>query len=87
MAPDADQEVHRHERDFPEDVEQEEVDGDEDADEAEFQKDQQRKIFFHAMLDVLPGDDDADGGQESREQDQPQAESVDPNVVVDRRDS
>ncbi len=51
VAPDADQEVHRHQRDFPEHVEQEQVLRDEDADQAEFEQQQEREEFLDAVLD------------------------------------
>jgi hypothetical protein len=46
VAPDADQEVHRHQADFPEDVEEEQVLRQEDADQAEFQQQQEGVEFL-----------------------------------------
>ena len=45
-APDADQEVHRDQHHFPEDVEQEEVERHEDADHAGLQQQQQDVVFL-----------------------------------------
>ena len=63
VAPDADQEVHGHQRHFPEHVEQEQVERDEDADQAEFEQDQKREEFLHAVIDMFPGDQHRDGRQ------------------------
>ena len=46
MAPDADQEVHRNERDFPEHVEQEQVERGEHADHTELQQQQEGVEHF-----------------------------------------
>ena len=50
-APDADDEVHRHEHDFPEDVEEEEVERAERADHAGLQHEQQRVVLLLAVMD------------------------------------
>ena len=50
-APDADQEVHRQEHHFPEDVEQEEVERDEDAHHAGLQQQEQDEVALDVLLD------------------------------------
>ena len=54
MAPDADQEVHGHQRDFPEYVEQKQVLRQEYAHQPEFQQQQKREELFHTALDGAP---------------------------------
>ena len=82
VAPDADQEVHGHQADFPEDVEEEEVLRQEDADQAEFQQQQEGVKFLAAILDGVPGNQHAERGEEGGEQDQPQADAVHRNREV-----
>src|ERR1043165_9939024 len=53
-APDADQEVHRYQHYFPQDVEHEEVLGHEDAEHAGLQNQQKDVIFLDALLDGAP---------------------------------
>ncbi len=83
VAPDADQEVHGHQRDFPEHVEQKQVLRQEHAHQPEFEQQQKRVELLHAVLDGAPGDQHADGRQERRKQHQPQAHAVGRHVVVD----
>ena len=83
-APDADQEVHRQQHDFPEDVEQEEVEGQKDADHASFQQQKQHTVGLHMLGDRGGGagrhGQQADkGGQD----DQWQADAVDPHEIID----
>src|SRR6185369_3578201 len=88
VTPYADQEVHGHEADFPEDVEEEEVLRQENADEAEFQQQQEGVEFLATILDGVPGNQHAQRGEERGEQDQPQADAIhrDRKVNVGRAD-
>jgi hypothetical protein len=61
VSPDADQEVHRDERDFPEHVEKEQVERCEDADYSEFQEKQEGVVHLLPLPDVVPGDQYAMG--------------------------
>ena len=54
-APDADQEIHRHEREFPEDVEQEQVLRQENAHHADFEQQEEDHEFLDALFDRRPG--------------------------------
>ena len=54
MAPDADEEVHGHQRDFPEHVEQKQVLRQEHAHQPEFEQQQKREELFHTALDGAP---------------------------------
>ena len=54
-APDADQEVHRQQHHFPEDVEQEEVERQEDAEHARFEQQEQNAVGLHVLVDRPAG--------------------------------
>ena len=58
VSPDADEEVHRDQADFPEHVEQEQVVGGEHADQTEFEQQQERVEFFGTLLDGAPRNHD-----------------------------
>ena len=70
VAPDADQQVHGDELQFPEHVEQEDVQGGEDADHAGQHEEQADHEFLHPVLDVVPGGQHTDGGKERRQENQ-----------------
>src|SRR5207237_10844795 len=53
-APNSNQEVHRHQRDFEEQIEQKQIHRSEDAQHHRLQEQQQNVIFLLALLDVLP---------------------------------
>ena len=53
--PDANQEIHRHQRDFEEEVEEKKIHRSEDADHCRLQEKQQSVVFLLAFLDVVPG--------------------------------
>ena len=65
VSPDADEEVHGDENDFPEHVEQEQVPRGEDADESALEQQQERVVFFGAVFDGVPREQDRDGGEEA----------------------
>ena len=67
-APDADQEVHRHQRELPEDVEQEQVLRDEYARHADFQQQEEDHELAHPGIYRLPGGEDRDRREERRQQ-------------------
>src|SRR5215831_557786 len=85
MAPDADQESHRDQHDFPEEEEQEQVERQEYSHHADLEHQQHHEKFLDAMVDARPGGKYGDGCQEGGKNDQPQAQAVYPHVVVDRR--
>ena len=85
VAPDADQEVHRHQHDFPEHVEQEQIPGGENADQPEFQQQQKREELFDAVVDGVPRKQNRDRRQERGKNDQPQAQAIDADVIVNLR--
>ena len=53
-APDADQQIHRHEHGFPEDEEEEEIERHENAEHAGLQNQKPDVIFLDAILDGGP---------------------------------
>ncbi len=64
VAPDADKQVHGDQHHFPEDIEQEEVQGTEHPDHTAHQGQQANHEFLDPGLDVRPGGQDTQRGQE-----------------------
>ena len=85
MTPDADEEGHGDQHDFPEEEEEEEIEREEDADDADFEHQQHDEKFLDALVNAVPGRDDGDGGEESGQDDEEDAEAVDAEVIVDGR--
>ena len=87
-APDADQEVHRDEHHFPEDVEEEEVEGAEDAHHPGLEQEEERVVLLLALRDGREARVDRDEGQERRQKDQERGDAVHPERVAraERRD-
>ena len=81
-APDSDQEVHGHEHDFPEHVEQEEIKGHKYAEHAGFKQEKESEIGPGPLRNA-PGGDQADRGQKGREHDEGNTQSVHSHVVSD----
>ncbi len=81
--PDADDEVHRHQDDLPEDVEQEQVQGQEHAQHAHLEREEGDHVFLDARLDGPEGRQDADPGEQRGEDHQQQADAVHAHLVVD----
>ena len=86
-APDADQEIHRQQHDFPEDVEQEEIECQKDAHHARFQQQEQDAVGLHMLVD-LPTRGHRQHAENGRQDDQRKADAVEAHHVVDveRRD-
>ncbi len=83
VSEDADDESHRDQRGFPEEVKEKEIERDEDADHRRLQQQQKDEELLHAIVDRLPGGKDAERNQEGGQHDQPERDAVDPDVVVD----
>ncbi len=81
-APHTDQEVHRYEHHFPEHVEQEEIRCREDTDHPGLEKQHEDEELLDPVGD-RPRCQQAQRGQEGRQQDQEQADAVDPHAVAD----
>src|SRR3989338_8958172 len=81
-APDADQEVHRDQREFPEHVEQEEVQGDEHAQHADLEQEEPEEKFLDPERDV-EGIDDGEHRKQAGKRDQGHGKAVDADVIID----
>ena len=78
-----DEERHRDQRKLPEGVIEEEVERDEDAEHRDLLEQEEGVEEFLAIADRVPGDEDAEGGEEAGEHDEPHREAVDAEVVAD----
>ena len=83
VSPHADHEIHRDQRELPEDEEEEQIERDEDADHGRFDHQQRDEEALHVFVDRFPGAEDRERREERGEQDQKQADAVDAEVVVD----
>ena len=83
MSPDADEEIHRNQRQFPEDEEQEKVERDEDADHGGLDDQQRDEKSLHVFVDGLPGTENRQRREKSGEQHEEQADAVHADVVMD----
>ncbi len=82
-SPDADQKIHRDEHRLPEDIEEEKVEGDKDTDDPGLQEEHEDKVLFDPILDGSPGGEKGDGHQKSRQDNQEEADPVDPEMIID----
>ena len=87
-APDADEEVHRHEHHFPKQEEQEEIEAHKRADHARLEDEQEDVVLLQTLGDRGPRRQDSDRTKERRQQDEKRAETVDAEKILraDRRD-
>jgi hypothetical protein len=81
--PNTDEEVHRDEGEFPEDVEQEEILREEDAHHAYFQKEEEDHEVLHAVFHGCPCGEDGDRREEGGEQDKKNAQTIHGEIIVD----
>ena len=81
-APDADEEVHRHQHHFPEQEEEQEVERHERAEHPGLQDEQEDVVLLQALGDRGPRRQDRDEAHQRREQDQQDAEAVDAEKVL-----
>src|SRR5260370_41927968 len=79
----ADQERHGNQRSFPEHVEQEHVQRQENADHRRLQDQEENEELLYAIVDRLPGDQDAKRDKQSSEQHQPHGDTVHAQVITD----
>ena len=82
-APDADDQEHRDQLPFEEDVEHHEVEGAEDADDQCFHRQEGDHEFAHARLDRLPRGKDAERDQERGQDQEEDRDPVHAQVVAD----
>jgi hypothetical protein len=87
-APHADEEIHRHEDELPEHIEEHEVEGREGPDHRRLEDEQRDHELLHAVLDGRPGREHHDGRERRREHHEQQRHAVEADVVAhpDRAD-
>ncbi len=78
-----DEENHRDEGELPEGVVEEEVERDEDAEHRDLLEQEEGVEELLAGVDGAPGGEDAEGGEEAGEHDQPHGEAIDAEVIAD----
>ncbi len=78
-----DEDGHGDERELPEAVVEHEVERDKDAEHGGLLDEEERVVNLAAGLDGAPTGDDADGREQADENDEPEAEAVDSDVVED----
>ena len=83
VAPNPDQEIHRDESHFPEDVEQEQIQAQENAHHAGLQEQQENVEFAHPVGDTLPGCQHRERPDETGQDHEPQTDAVDAQVILD----
>ena len=81
-APDADQEVHRQQHDFPKDVEQEEVQSQKDSEHPCLEDQEQNQVALHLLVHA-PGGEHCQHRDKAGQQHQRHADSVIAELVVD----
>ena len=82
-APDADDDEHRHQHRFPEDVEEQPVQRRKDADHQPFHEQERGEVLGRAQLDHPPSGEDHQRRQQRSQQNQRQRNTVQAEVVVD----
>ena len=82
-APDADDQVHRDQDGLEEQVEQHGVQRHEHADHQRIHDQERDHVFLHPGMDRMPGADHHDHGQQGRQQDEPERDAVDAEIVAD----
>ena len=82
-APDADDEVHRDQHTFEEDVEDHEIQRAEHADHHGFQHQEGEHEFAHPGLDAFPAGEDAERGERGGEQDEEDGNPVHAHFIGD----
>ncbi len=81
-APDADQQIHRHQHRFPENEEEEEIERHEDAHHSRLQHQKPDVIFLHPNLDGGPRRKNRDPTQQRGQHDQQKRNAVNAQVVT-----
>ena len=83
LAPDADQEVHRHQAHLPEHVEKDQVQRHEDAEHAHFEQQEEEEELPHPHLDRPRRVPQSQRRQEGGEEDHRDAQPIHAHVIVD----
>ena len=87
-APNADDEIHRHQHDLPENIEEKQVNREEHAQHACLQQQEHGVILFDAVLNRRPGAENGQEPDDGRQHHQQQADAIQPQVIprAQRRD-
>ena len=83
MAPEAHQEKHGDDLDFPKEVKEQEIGGHEQAHDAGFQKEEKEMEGADLGRNGAPGDEDAEDVDKGREQQEQLAYPIQPQAVAD----
>jgi len=83
-APDPDQEVHRHQGEFPKNVEEDHIQREEHTHHAHFKQQEEAHKTVDAFLHRLPGGEDGDGCQESGQQHHQYTDAIHAQMKTDR---
>ena len=86
-APYADDQIHRDQAGFEEDIEQEHVLCGKHADHQHFHEQEGAHVFADPLADRIPAREDADRHQEHAEHDQHQCDPVDPQRIAEAREN
>ena len=78
-----DEDGHGHQREFPEAVVDHQVERDKDAEHGGLLDEEERVVDLAALFDGVPTGEYADGCEQAGEDDEPEAEAVDADVVED----
>ena len=82
MAVHANQQRHRNQRGFPEEIEEEQIERNKYADQGCFQDQQQDEEFLDPLVDGFPRDQYTKRREESGQHDQPHGDPVHPHVIM-----
>ena len=82
VSPNTDEEIHRHQTNFPEQVEQEQVEGNKHTHHAHFQQQEQGKKFLDPMIDDARRIKQTQRGQQSGEPNERHAQAICAQMVL-----
>ena len=82
MAVHSDQQRHRNQGGFPEEIKHEQIERHEDADQRRLQHQQDDEEFLYPLMNRFPGDQHAQWGEKSGQHHQPHGNSVHAHVVM-----
>ncbi len=83
VAEHANQQRHRNQRCFPEEIKEEQIKRHEHANQRRFQNQQQDEEFLHPLVNRLPRNQHAQGSEKRSQHHQPHRDAVHAHVVVD----
>src|SRR5678815_6067297 len=80
-SPDTDDEVHRHEHHFPENIEEEEIERSKYTEHPRLQQKQENVVLLLPLADVIPGAQRGDRTEQRGEYDQNQRHPIDAHLI------